>query len=203
MRQTESDAPDVAPRRAAPEPEEETEPVFLSQTVRRMNRRRTRVLAVLSLLAAIVALVVIVDAVVQPGAPSTIEQATGEAWKATGALSDGLRELEPGDDLQPLRGRARAARTAVQRAGKRIKRATLPIGQTPVRSRVIRALRADDGWLDAVGSTLANPRSARRGDLARLAERAAIATSLIEDDVDGAKGSVGGTGRLLAATKPG
>ncbi|MBA2347632.1 MAG: hypothetical protein H0V81_04985 [Solirubrobacterales bacterium] len=186
-----------------PEPVSTAEPVFLSETVKRMGRRRTRILAVLSLLVAIGATLTIVDGFVAPEPAAPIEQATDEAWSAVTALSDGLRALEPDGALQPLRDEARTAREEVQAAGARIKTLELPISQTPLRIRVIRTLRADDAWIDAVGSTLANPRSSRRADLARLAEAAAVATALIADDVKGAGASVGGTGRLLSATKRG
>lgn len=183
---------------SAPEP---PEPEALSQTIRRMNRRRTRVLAVLSLLVAVGATAMVVRAFVRPEASTPIQRATDGAWAATGTLSDGLRGLKPGDRVSRLQGDARAARKAVQVAGRRVKALQLPIGDTPLRVRVIHALREDDAWISAVGSTLANPRSVRRGDLARLAQRAAIATALVTDDLPEAEGSVGGTGRLLSATK--
>lgn len=184
--------------------EEDGEPdlVVMSETVRRMGRRRTRVLAVLSLLVAIVVTASIVEAFMQSGS-APLEQATSDAWSSVTALSEGLRALGSDGELEPLRDEARTARQEVQAAGRRVKALELPVADTPLRSRVIRALRADDAWIDAVGSTLANPRSDRRGDLSRLAERAAVATSLVAEDVAGAESSVGGTGRLLSATRSG
>ncbi len=195
--------PDAGPGEEAPVSSEDAPPVFLSQTVHRMGRRRTRVLAVLSLFLAFGATAVIVNGFLGPEPPTPIEEATGGAWSALTELSDGLRALRPDADLSPLRAKARNARKEVQAAGARVKTLELPISETPLRGRVIRALRADDAWIDAVGSTLANPRSSRRGDLSRLAKRAAVATSLVGGDVDGAQGSVGGTGRLLSATRRG
>ena len=179
------------------------EPAFLSQTVRRMGRRRTRVLALLSLLLAIGGTIAIVQASLAPEPATPIEQATGDAWSAVTALSDGLRDLGPGGDLEALRDEARAARKEVQAARRRMEVIELPVSKTPLRARIIRALRADDAWADAVGSTLATPQGPLRRKLARLAKRAAVATALIADDVKGAKDSVGGTGRLLAATRRG
>lgn len=179
------------------------EPVFLSQTVRRMGRRRTRVLALLSLLLAIGGTIAIVQAFLAPEPATPIEQATGDAWKAVAALSDGLRGLDPDGDLASLQGEARAARKEVQAARARMETLKLPVSKTPLRRRIISALRADDAWADAVGSTLAKPQGPLRGKLARLAKQAAVATALIADDVDGARDSVGGTGRLLAATRRG
>ncbi len=185
------------------EPVVDADPVFMSETVRRMERRHTRILAVLSLLVAVGATAVIVGASVAPEPATPIDQATGSAWSSVAALSDGLRDLGPDAALEPLRGKARAAREEVQAAGARMKTLALPVSQTPLRTRVVRTLRADDAWIDAVGSTLATPRSRRRGDLAVLAKRAAVATSLIAGDVEGARDSVGGTGRLLSATRRG
>lgn len=177
------------------------DPVVLTQAVRWTNRRRTRAAALLALLAGPAIVVAVVAVAMRPGGPTRIDQTTAGAWTATAALSDGLRRLEPGDPLSPLRDEARAARAAVQEAGKAIKALDLDGAQASVQRRTIRTLRADDAWIDAVGSTLANPRSARRADLSRLARNAAERTAAIADDVRGAEGSVGGTGRLLSATK--
>ncbi len=178
-------------------------PVELTQAVRWTNRRRTRVAALVALLGASAATTGLVLGSTRLAGPTAIEQTTAEAWQATGALSDGLRALEPGDAISPLRGEARAARAAVQKAGKATKALEVGGAQASVQRRTVRALRADDAWIDAVGSTLANPRSDRRADLSRLARTAAERTEAIAADVDGAKGTVGGTGRLLSATKPG
>lgn len=197
MTETDPDASQAAPAADA------TEPIFLSQTVTRMGRRHTRILALVSLLLAAAATVAILSALLAPEPVAPIDQATGRAWSAVTALSDGLRDLGREADLEPLRDKARAARTETRAAGTRMEALKLPVAQTPLRRRVIRALRADDAWTRAVGATLANPRSRRRADLASLAKEAAVATMLIADDVAGAGGSVGGTGRLLSATRRG
>ncbi|MBA2347631.1 MAG: hypothetical protein H0V81_04980 [Solirubrobacterales bacterium] len=176
------------------------DPVVLSQAVRWTNRRRTRAAAVLALLGGPAIVTGVVLAAMRPGVPTRVETTTAGAWAATGALSDGLRELEPGDPLTPLRDEARAARAAVQEAGKAVKALELDGAEASAQRLAVRALRADDAWIDAVGSTLANPRSDRRRDLSRLAKNAAVATALIADDVEGSEDSVGGTGRLLSAT---
>ncbi len=177
------------------------DPVVLSQAVRWTNRRRTRAAALLALLVGPAIVVGLVLLTMRPGGPTAVERATETAWTATRALSDGLRALEPGDPLTPLRDEARAARAAVQKSGKATKALELGGAQASVQRRTIRALRANDAWIDAIGSTLANPRSARRADLSRLARNAAEQTDMVAVDVPGAAGSVGGTGRLLSATK--
>lgn len=177
------------------------EPVALSQAVRWMNRRRTRAAALLALVLAAAILAGVVLRATGPRGPSEVERATEQAWAAAGALSDGLRKLEPGDRLKPLRPKARAARAAVQEAGKATKALDLGGAQASVQRRTVRALRADDAWIAAVSSTLANRRSRRRGDLSRLAGNAMQRTAAIAEDVPAARGTVGGTGRLLTATK--
>lgn len=176
-------------------------PVVLSQAVRWTNRRRTRAAAVLALLLASAVVIAVVLGATRES-QTALERTTAEAWSATRALSDGLRALEPGDRISPLREEARAARAAVREAGVAVKGLDLGGAQASVQRRTIRALRADDAWIDAVGSTLANPRSERRADLSRLARNAAVRTARIVDDVRGARDTVGGTGRLLSATRP-
>ena len=124
-----------------------------------------------------------------------------DAWEATGALSDALRGLRPGATRNPARVLAQRAAGAVEDAGRRVEALELPISDTPLRARVLATLRADAAWIDAVGSTLANPRSPRRAGLSSLAKRAATGAVLVAVDVEGAEGTVGGTGRLLSATR--
>ena len=66
---------------------------------------------------------------------------------------------------------------------------------------MLATLRADRRWIAAVRATLAEPRSPQRATLAGLAERAAVSTALVAETLGDAKGTVGGTGRLLAATR--
>lgn len=174
----------------------------LSRAARRSGRRRARVLAVGSLAVAIVAIAVLLWTARQPSARSPIAAATAQTWEATGALSDALRVLRPDGSRNPARALVKPAAERVDEAGRRVGALDLPVAATPLRGRVLRTLRADAKWIDAVGSTLANPRSPRRADLSSLASRAANATALIENEVEGARDSVGGTGRLLSATKP-
>lgn len=175
-------------------------PVVLSQAVRWTNRRRTRAAALLALLGgpAVVAAVVVKTS---PGGSRQVQQATAKAWTATGALSESLRALERGDPLKALRPEARAARTAVQEAGKATKALDLGGAQASVQRRTVRALRADDAWIAAVSATLANRRSSRRDDLSRLGRTATERTAAIADDVPGARDTVGGTGKLLSASR--
>lgn len=186
--------PDEAP---APEP-----PPMLSRAMRRSERRAgARILAILSLAAAIAAVVLVVRTALEPDAPEPLGVATAPAWRAMSQLSDALRELRPG----ARRGRARAlvkpAAEAVDAAEQRVEALDLETAETPARSRVLSTLRADAAWIEAVGATLANSRSRRRGMLARLAETAASRTAVVAETIEEAEGSVGGTGRLLAATR--
>jgi hypothetical protein len=132
---------------------------------RRPGTRRARALAILSLVAAFGATGYVVATAVEPAADTPLEEATAPAWEATSALSDALRELRPGGSRNAARPLAGAAAKAVGAAEKRVEALDLPISQTPVRSRVLETLRADAAWIDAVGSTLANPRSPRRAEL--------------------------------------
>ena len=188
-----------AVRASAPESSPE---YALSWAARRSGHRSARVLSVVSLAAALVTTGVLVGTAAKPPARTPIAAATAETWEATGALSDALRALRPGASRNPARARVRRAVDAAEQAGRRIGGLELPVAETPLRGRVLRTLRADTAWMDAVGSTLANPRSPRRAELSTLAKRAANATALIADQVEGAANSVGGTGRLLSATKP-
>lgn len=211
MPTTETDkiTPDAAPDPPADAPAEikqastyEIAPEVLSLSIRRSGRLGTRLLAILSLLVAIGAAAYFVTSAMDITAPTPpIEKATSEAWSASSALSDSLRALRPGASREPSRPLATAAAKAVKRAQDNVEALTLSTSETPLRARVLAALRADAAWVDAVGSTLANPRSARRAELAGLAKTAATAVVLIQGDVDGAEDSVGGTGRLLSATK--
>jgi len=135
-----------------------------------------------------------------PSAAAPIENATADAWETTGALSDALRALRPGATRNPARALAKRAAGAVDDAGERVEAVDLPVSDTPLRARVLATLRADVEWIDAVGSTLASPRSPRRADLSGLAKRAATGTALVAVDVEKAAGTVGGTGRLLSTT---
>jgi hypothetical protein len=187
---------------AVQEPEQSSAPEpVLSRAARRSGRRRARVFAVGSLAVALVTTAVLLGSAAQPEPRSPMTTATAEAWEATGALSDALRALRRGGSRNPARALVKPAAETVDRTGRRVGALDLPVAATPLRGRVLRTLRADAAWIDAVGSTLANPRSSRRADLSALASRAANATALIEDEIDAARGSVGGTGRLLSATK--
>jgi len=160
----------------------------------------TRVLSVVSVGAALAATSAVLVTAAQPSAAGPIEKVTADAWEATGALSDALRALRPGATRDPARVLAQRAAGAVEDAGRRVEALELPISDTPLRARVLATLRADAAWIDAVGSTLANPRSPRRAGLSSLAKRAATGAVLVAVDVEGAEGTVGGTGRLLSAT---
>ncbi len=182
----------------------EIAPEVLSLSVRRSGRLSTRLLALLSILVAGAAVAYFVTSALEIATPKPpMESASETAWEATSALSDGLRSLRPGGSRGDVRPLASTAAESVKNATERVEGLALPTAETPVRARVLAALRADAEWIDAVGSTLANPRSPRRADLSRLAKTAAEAVSLIAADIDGPKGSVGGTGRLLSATKAG
>jgi len=166
------------------------------------RRRAARVLSVVSLSVAIAAVGVVIGTYAKPAPPAPMEEATAEAWEATGALSDALRALRPGASRNPARKLTKRAAGAVDTAGKRVAALKVSVADTPLRARVLSTLRSDAAWIDAVGSTLANPRSPRRADLSRLAKRAANDTALIAEEIEEASNSVGGTGRLLSATKP-
>lgn len=182
-----------APQRAlALEPASST-----SRAARPSGRRMTRVLSVLSVGAALAATSAVLVTAAQPSAAGPIEKVTADAWEATGALSDALRH---GATRDPARVLAQRAAGAVEDAGRRVEALELPISDTPLRARVLATLRADAAWIDAVGSTLADPRSPRRAGLSSLAKRAATGAVLVAVDVEGAEGTVGGTGRLLSAT---
>lgn len=201
---SEEEWPDGQPRGLTPGSRRELldrDPMVLSQAVRWTNRRRTRAAALLALIGGPAIVTGVVLAAMGPSSPSRVEQSSAPAWSATGALSDELRTLEPGDPLRPLRGEARAARAGVQEAGKAVKALELDGAQASVQRRTIRALRANDAWIGAITSTLGNRRSRRRADLSRLARTAAERTAAIAEDVPAARGTVGGTGRLLSATK--
>jgi len=174
----------------------------LSRAARRSGRRSARVLSVASLVMALVATGVVLGTAVQPAVQTPIVAATAQAWDATGALSDALRALRPGATRKPARALAKRAAGIIDETGMRVRALELPVADTPLRGRVLRTLRADAAWVDAVRSTLAAPRGPRRADLSGLAKRAATATALIDDEVTQARGTVGGTGRLLSATKP-
>lgn len=181
--------------------QDEPAPV-LSRALRQSGRRSSRILALASLITALGATGYVFATTMKPAVPVPIEEATADAWKATSKLSGELRELRPGASRNPARALVKRAADEVDEAGKRVGALDLPTSDTPLRSRVLRTLRADAAWIDAVGSTLANPRSPRRADLSRLAKRAATMTALVAEELEGAQGSVGGTGRLLSATKP-
>lgn len=174
----------------------------LSRAAWRSGQRRARVLAVGSLAVALGTTAALFGTAAQPQSRSPVAQATAPAWEATGALSDALRVLRPGASRNPARALVKPAAERVDEARRRVGALDLPVSATPLGGRVLRTLRADARWIDAVGSTLANPRSPRRADLSALASRAANATALIENEVEEARDSVGGTGRLLSATRP-
>lgn len=171
-----------------------------SRAAGRSGRRTTRVLSVLSVGLALTATSAVLVTAAQSSAAAPIEKATADGWEATGALSDALRGLRHGATRAPARALAKRAAGAVDNADRRVEALKLPVPDTPLRARVLAALRADAAWVDAVGSTLANPRSPRRADLSGLAKRAATGAALVAVDDEGAEGTVGGTGRLLSAT---
>jgi hypothetical protein len=190
----------------APAPEPPSEPTAapaLSRTLRRAGRKPARVLAVVSLAVAFGTTGLVVATAFQPESATPLQNATQDAFGATEELSDALRALRPGGSRNAARPLAGAAARAVEAAQRRVEALELPTSMTPLRSRVLETLRSDAAWVDAVGSTLANPRSPRRGDLAALAKKAATGMALIAGDLPAAEDVVGGTGRLLSATKPG
>ncbi len=200
MSTVQDDAPNDAPHAPAGRPAESAP--YITHAVRRSGRLGTRVLAVLSLIVALGVTGYVVASALEPSAPAPLVAETAGAWEATSALSDSLRELRPGASRRAARALAKRAAEEVGPAGTRVLALNLPTSATPLRSRVRAALRADLSWIKAVDATLADPRSPSRADLARLAKRAAQGVSLIAGDVPAAKRSVGGTGRLLSATKP-
>lgn len=188
--------------RGTPGPEGAPAPVApLSNTVRRSGRLGTRLLALLSLIAGLAATALVVTTLAKPGAPEPLAAATAQAWTATGALSDALRALRPGARRAPARALASAAAPVVTDAAREVRTLDLPTSDTPRRARVLTALSADRAWIAAVRATLKDPASPRRSDLTRLSEAAATATSLIAKDVEGAAHTIGGTSRLMTATK--
>ena len=177
------------------------DPMVLSQAVRWTNRRRTRLAALLAVVGGPAVIVGVVLAATGSEGPSRVQQATAEAWAATGALSDGMRALERGDSLQPLRPKARDALAAVEKAETATRALDLGGAEAAVQRRTLSALSGDRAWIRAVSATLANPRSSRRRDLPRLAGIAAKRTAAIADDVPAARKTAGGTGRMLAASR--
>ena len=205
MSTTEQEAPAGAlssgsARAAEFAPAPEPAPASTSQAARRSGHRTTRVLSVLSVAGALAATSAVLVTAAQPSAAGPIEKVTADAWETTAALSDALRGLRPGATRNPAGVLAKRAAGAVDGAGRRVEALELPVSDTPLRARVLATLRADAAWIDAVGSTLANPPSPRRADLPGLAKRAATGAALVAVDDERADGTVGGTGRLLSAT---
>ncbi len=192
MSTTESDALPAAGARR---------PLARSRARRRSGRTGARLLALLSLVAAVAATAWVVGGAFRDDELPPVAAATAESWARTGELSDALRELRPGASPAAARPFAQPALKAVVRAQKRVAALDLPASQTPLRGRVLDALRADRRWIDAVGSVLARPESPRRAQLARLAKEAATSTALLRADLPAAVGTVGGTGRLLSALR--
>lgn len=185
-------------------PEAAREPApYMSQTLRRSGRRGTRLLALLSLIAALAATGYVLATATEPPPPVPVEVATRDAWTSLRALSDGLSELKPGASRAGTQKLARSASTAVKRAAARVKAFDATQVAPPLQLTVSKGLAASAKWVDAVGSTLANPRSPRRAELGQLAGRAALGVSLVAMDIEDARDCIRGTGGLLRATRPG
>lgn len=179
----------------------EEAPAPLSRAVRRGGRRSTRALAVLSLLAAVGAAGYVFATQSHAARETPLADATAGAWRASGALSDTLRALRPGDSLAPARARALATVRATASAERAVGALTTGAAQVPLRDGTRTALRADRRWASAVAAVLAAPHGPSRAGLPNLAGEAAQAVSLVAHDVPAAAHTVGGSGKLLAATR--
>lgn len=130
-----------------------------------------------------------------------IQEAARPAWAATGALSNALAALKKGESRAAAIRAARAANDAVAASRKQLGTIDVPTNQGDVYTVVDAALRSQAAWVSAVGSTLLNPGSPRREDLAELA-KSAMQRSAAAERFDVAEGpAVRGTGKLLSATK--
>lgn len=164
---------------------------------------RGRIAAVGGLLVCLLATLVILaegrGGSVDAAAPG-IQEAVRPAWKATGELSVALAALRRGESRVTAIRAARSASVAVKAARTDLGELDVPASQGDVWSVVEDALRSQAAWISAVGSTLLNPASPRRDDLAVLAKRA-MQRSAAAERFDVAEGpAVRGTGRLLSAT---
>jgi hypothetical protein len=165
-----------------------------------------RIPAIVCLLGCIAATLVILaegrNGSVDAAAPG-LQEAARPAWKATGALSAELNGLKRGTSRGPARHAAHEAVKALKTARTELPKVVVPTSQGDVFAVTEVALRAQAAWVDAVGSTLANPRSPRRADLARLAATAMRRSAAAERFGVADGPAVAGTGHLLSATKPG
>lgn len=190
---------------AAPEIDSPAETVLPSVVRRgRSAAWRQRAAAIACLLGCVIAVLAILaegrSGDVVAAAPG-IKDAARPAWGATSELSDALHALKPGSSRGPSIRAARKAAEAVKGARGELAKVDVDTSQGEVMAVVESALRAQGAWIDAVGSTLANPRSPRRKALAELAS-AAAARSRAAEHFDVADGpAVRGTGHLLSTTK--
>jgi len=187
-------------RTDGPEPDAVFAP--LSRAVRCGGRRRTRALALLSLLVAVGAAVYVLTTQL-PTARSQppLAVATAGAWQATGALSDALRALRPGLPRGPARRLALAAVRATARANRAVSALPATASDVPLYDGTRTALRACRRWAAATAAVLAVPHGPRRATLAALSGDAEQSVSLVARNLPASAGTVGGTSRLLAATR--
>ena len=132
-----------------------------------------------------------------------LREAVRPAWNATTELGVELDKLKPGVSRGPSIRAARKAAKAIEEAQEKLPKIDVPTSQGDTYAVAQVMLRTQANWVDAVGSTLANPRSERRAALARLAasaiRRAAAAQRFgLADEGDT---PIKGTGHLLSATK--
>lgn len=163
-----------------------------------------RLVALACLLVPLVATLVILaegrSGSVDAAAPG-IQEAVRPAWSATGELSAALTALKKGESRATAIRAARKADDAVKASRKKLAALDVPASQGDVFALVQSALRSQSAWVSAVGSTLLNPASPRREDLAELA-KSAMRRSAAAERFDVAEGpAVRGTGKLLSATK--
>lgn len=107
-------------------------------------------------------------------------------------LSERLEALSPGGSAQEARDATRTALTTTQELVEQIS------AEDPVGVRVRSALGAELSYLDAVGSTLANPRSALAGT---IATRAAALRAALRPLAVAEPRAVHGADKLLAYTR--
>jgi hypothetical protein len=181
---------------------QEPPPAPLSRAIRRGGRRSTRFFAVLSLLVALGAAGYVLTTQLGSSRPaSPLAVATAPAWRAAGALSEALRGVRRGTPRAPVGRLAAAAYRAAARADRAVRALPAAATDVPLRDGTRTALRADQRWAAAVAAVAARPHGPRRAGLGKLAGEAAQATSLVAHDLPAAADTVGGTGKLLAATR--
>jgi hypothetical protein len=149
-----------------------------------------RIVALLALGGVVTALVLAVGMSGASGGftAEDVETATAELNRANGALSDKLEALEPGASPREAQDAARAAADLTRRLVE-------DAGDAPEAESLRAVLDIELDYLDAVGSTLNNPRSALRG---RVGERGDALRDALQNVAGGDHRVVSGGQELVA-----